>query len=142
MNIIYLERQLRAGRSPESLGGVVVGSGAQKKAYRIGNVVVKENTGAWCKADEKRPPKGISAYGARFVRQYRAGKYVLQEFVTPLCSQREGENNGNCNYDGKWNIEKGSAVYNQWKLLNRQWGEMHQYNCGIDANGKLVVFDW
>jgi hypothetical protein len=129
MNIIYLERQLRAGKHPENLGGVIIGKGCQKTAYKIGNYVVKENSGGW-RDNKNTPPKGIRKYGARFVRQYRAGKWVLQEFVTPLYSVDKG-----------WQCEQ--DIREQWqKLYRSNLGDLHECNCGTDAKGKLVVFDW
>lgn len=132
VNIIYMERQLRAGKTPVELGATLIGKGAQKKAYRLGNVVIKSLQLGWGD-NSKRPPKGIAKFNARFVRSYRAGSWSIQEFVTPLRDFKSGN----------WNIDKASEVYNNWKrLYTSGLGDLHEYNCGVSSTGDLVVFDW
>ena len=132
MNLAYLERQLRAGKTPEQLGAEPIGKGCQKTAYRLGNLVIKESGAGW-NTGKRRPPAFIYKY-ARFVRQYKAGNYVLQEYVTPLRDQKTGE----------WNFDMSNPARQQWQVLykNCQMCDVHEYNCGVNANGELVVFDF
>jgi len=132
MNVSYLERQLRAGKSPESLGAKIIGNGAQRTAYRIDNLVIKSNSGGW-RTGLKRPPKEIAQYGAIPCRQYKAGKWIIQQFVTPLCDVKTRQ----------WNFPVDHSARIAWKVLDTaNLGDIHEYNCGVNNDGKLVVFDW
>lgn len=136
-NIAYIERQLRAGKTPESLGGKKIGSGVCKTAYLFNDsFVVKANAqGGWSGIAQKNPPKWIRKYGARAPRTYKAGKYIIQEFVTPLC---DSNNTWTCTPE----------IRAQWRRMYDARGlhqgghDVHEYNCGTDKNGQLVVFDW
>lgn len=136
MNIIYLERQLRAGKTPEQLGGEVIGKGVSKVAYLVptasGGIVVKEDIANGFASEAKSaPPKAIAKYGARMVRQYRAGKYALQEPVTVLYDRSRD----------MWNCTE--EIREQWQTMySALQHDMHQCNCGTDSRGRLVVFDW
>lgn len=139
-NVSYIERMLRAGKTPKELGGKEIGSGAFKTAYLFGdNLIVKENAqfGFAGKAD-KTPPRAIRRFGARAPRTYKAGKYILQERVIPLRDQTTSN----------WNVSHDSAAYKNWKAMYAEGGkngiphDVHEYNCGVDKNGQLVVFDW
>lgn len=135
MNVIYLERQLRAGRTPQSLGGKEIGRGVCKSAYLFNDgLVVKENAqNGFAATEEKTPPNWIKQYGARAPRTYKAGKYIIQELVTVLSKIPDYEN---------------TPAGKTWRVINemaRKHGgpyDMHQHNCGVDKNGQLVVFDW
>ena len=137
MNLIYLERQLRTGKNPEQLGGTLIGEGVCKAAYRFNNsFVVKLNAQKGYKGTaQKNPPKWIKQFGARGPRTYKAGAYIIQEFVTPL---RDYKNGWQCS----------DEIRQQWKVMydNRPIGkagsDVHEYNCGVSAKGELVVFDW
>lgn len=142
-NLAYIERQLRAGKTPDILGGTRIGAGAFKVAYKFdslaGGFVVKENLQVKDGRNGmavKTPPKLISNFGARAPRTYKAGKYIIQEFVTPMMDMPE------------WNERdkrRACKWYQDWKLLReatRGSFDMHEGNCGVDANGQLVVFDW
>ena len=135
-NLAYIERQLRLGKTPEELGGEVCGKGCFKAAYLFNDsFVVKENL--QCVAGEgngmqvKLPPKWIKEFGARQPRTYKAGKYIIQEFVTPIRKVKDYEK---------------TEAYKVWDKMNRDKRamklDMHCGNVGIDSNGVLVVFDW
>lgn len=130
MNIIYLERQLRSGKTPEQLGATIIGRGVQKKAYRIDNLVIKENTGGF-RDGKFRAPKGIENYGAKMVRQYRVKQWVIQEFVTPLKDQF-----------GNWLVSNPEIRSKFRRLYDAHLGDIHAANCGVNSRGELVVFDW
>ena len=137
MNIAYLERQLRLGKHPTQLGAEEIGKGAQKTAYRILTcqnpetyIVIKERQIGWRDGSPKAP-QGIRDYGARQARQYKVKGWTLQEAVTVLRDR----------HTMQWNCN--TEVRRQWRELYRaDLGDLHEYNCGIDSDGKLVVFDW
>lgn len=125
-NVSYIERQLRSGRTPEELGGVKIGEGVCKAAYRIGNFVIKENAqGGYDGVAQKLPPKCIRQYAAR---TYKAGNYILQEYAEPL---------RNIGY-----ARLSPEVMRQWAEVNKHGLDTHAGNCGVTANGRFVVFDW
>lgn len=137
-SIRYIEQQLRRGKSPEELGGKVIGKGAFKAAYLfdspVGGFVVKLNSQCGVEGNGmqvKTPPKWIRDYGARQPRTYKVGKYLIQEFVTPIRKIKD--------YDG-------TVAYKVWDKMNSDERamrlDMHTGNVGVDANGQLVVFDW
>lgn len=140
-NLPYIERQLRLGREPQDLGGRKIGEGVCKAAYLFesvsGGFVVKLNAQqGYAGKAEKTPPKAITLYGARCPRTYKAGKYILQEYVKPVDKLKDFERE----------YPEAYAVY---RALNTEEAhkkgvpyDIHRGNVGIDANGKLVVFDW
>lgn len=133
-SIRYIEQQLRCGKTPEQLGGKVIGRGAVKAAYYFespnGGFIVKENAqGGLAGTAQKTPPKGIKKFGARAPRTYKVGEYLIQERVTVLATIKDWQK---------------LPVYKQWKALHHSGVcvDAHEYNCGVDSNGQLVVFDW
>lgn len=127
LNPIYIERELRKGRTPEELGAERIGQGAQKAAYRIGNMVIKKDTGGYG-TGSKRPPREIRNFGARAARQWRAGGWIIQEYVTPIWQQKGLS-------DKVW--------LNIRRLYRADLGDLHQGNMGYSPDeDMLVVFDW
>lgn len=123
-NLSYIERQLRAGRTPESLGAVEIGRGVCKAAYRIGNMVIKENAqGGYAGTEQKLPPKCIRAYMAR---TYKAGQYIIQEYAEPLSKMQHVPDN----------------ILQEYRDIQKHGLDTHRANCGVTASGKFVVFDW
>lgn len=136
-NLSYIERQLRLGRKPEDLGGVKVGEGVCKAAYMFNDsFVVKLNLQqGFMAVAQKNPPKWIAEFGARAPRTYKAGAYIIQEYVTVL------------NKIDNWQDTPAGKL---WRVLYKACRtdkypggrDMHEANCGVDKNGQLVVFDW
>lgn len=131
-NLAYIEKSLRQGKDPAELGGKEIGKGVCKAAYLFNDsFVVKLNAQAGFKGSpQKTPPKFISEYGARAPRTYKAGKYIIQEYVKVLAEVKDYTK---------------TKAYETWRELRMGKGreyDMHEYNCGVDANGQLVVFDW
>lgn len=137
-NLAYIERMLRAGKSPDTLGGIVCGRGCFKAAYKFdsaaGGFVVKYN--AQCGENGngekvKLPPKWIKEYGARHPRTYKTGNYLIQEYVTPARKVKDWVD---------------TPAYRVWEAMNSDKRakrlDMHSGNVGVDGNGQLVVFDW
>ena len=134
-NIAYIEKMLRAGKTPEKLGGKVIGSGVSKEAYLFNDsFVVKLNAqNGFASTPQKNPPKWIKQYGARAPRTYKAGAYIIQEYVTVLADIPD--------------FTETLAGKQWWEMYkNRHKHEsghdVHEQNCGVDKNGQLVVFDW
>ncbi len=132
-NITYIQRQLRAGRTPESLGATIVGRGVQKAAYQIpGSVyVIKEMEAGGYQDGSDKPPNGIKKYGARAAIKFRAGKWSFQECVIPICKLTSEQRD-----------EHKKALHRHLKLRHSGLGDLHEGNVGIAKNGDLVVFDW
>lgn len=89
-SLIYIERQLRNGKTPDKLGGKRIGAGVCKAAYFFesanGGFVVKRNAqGGWAGESKKLPPKEIlKVQNVRAPRTYKAGDYLIQEYAKPL----------------------------------------------------------
>lgn len=132
-NITYIQRQLRAGKTPESLGAIVCGQGVQKAAYRIpGSIyVIKEMADGGYRDGSDKPPKRIKHYGARAAIKFRAGKWSFQEYVTPICKM---------SFEDKQ--KHVDALNRHEKMYNEHFADLHSGNVGIAKNGDLVVFDW
>jgi len=132
-NITYIQRQLRAGKTPESLGAIICGQGVQKAAYRIpGSIyVIKEMSDGGYRDGSDKPPKGIKKYGARAAIKFRAGKWSFQEYVTPICKLSYEERDSHSD-----------ALKRHRDMYNSDLGDLHEGNVGIAKNGDLVVFDW
>ena len=139
-NLAYIERQLRLGKTPEELGGKEIGRGVCKAAYLFNDsFVVKANAqGGFAATPQKNPPKWIKAFGARGPRTYKAGSYIIQEYVTVLETLIDK--------DPKF---KDTPVYKQWIEMYRHGhanglagSDVHEKNCGVCKDGTLVVFDW
>lgn len=123
-NLSYIERMLRAGRTPESLGAVEIGRGVCKAAYRIGNMVIKESAQGRFKGDaQKLPPKCIRQYQAR---TYKAGAYIIQEYAEPLSNMKHIPDN----------------IIQEYRDIQKHGLDTHRANCGVTASGKFVIFDW
>ena len=135
MTLLTLERKLRNGETPESLGMKELGNGVQKTAYLIKcdvrDYVVKKNTGAYnggCGNGKKICPN-LQRFGIIRVIQKQVGEWLIQEMTTPLCK-----------------IAYDSQV---WKLYesfinaeDRPRGDYHAGNFGVTKSGRLVCFDW
>jgi len=132
-NIIYIERQLRAGKTPQSLGAVEIGRGVQKAAYRFPDspYVVKECGDGGYQDGSDKPPKKIRDYGARAARKWRAGKWTFQEMVTPIVDLTREQK-----------TEHADAIKRHRDMRHACIGDLHAGNVGIAKNGDLVVFDW
>jgi len=132
-NITYIQRQLRAGKTPKELGAAVIGRGVQKEAYQIpGSIyVIKEMEAGGYQDGSDKPPKRIKDYGARAAIKFRAGKWGFQECVTPICklSQEERDTHSDA-------LKRHNEMYRQ------HFADLHEGNVGIAKNGDLVVFDW
>ena len=135
-NLAYIEKMLRAGKTPEQLGGKDIGGGVCKRAYLFNNsLVVKLNAqGGWDSLAQKHPPKWINQVAnVRGPRTYKAGRYIIQEYVKVLASL-------DC-WDQHPIYKTFYALRNEAK--NHKDGyDMHSKNCGLGSDGMLVVFDW
>jgi hypothetical protein len=133
-NLAYIERMLRLGKHPEALGGKLIGKGVCKAAYLFNDsFVVKENKqcGFAAKA-QKLPPKWIKEFNMRAPRTYKAGKYLIQEYVTVLAK-----------IDNWQHTPAGKTWRAMWSERKKYgYHDMHQSNVGVDKDGNLVVFDW
>ncbi len=132
-NIIYIERQLRLGKTPKELGAKEIGRGVQKAAYHFpeSNVVVKLcGDGGYADGSDK-PPKRIKDYGARAARKWRAGKWSFQELVIPIVKLTQEQMD-----------EHKDAVKRHNDMYRAHFADLHSGNVGIAKNGDLVVFDW
>lgn len=137
-SIRYIEQQLRRGKSPEELGGIVCGQGYFKAAYKFnspaGGFVVKLNSqcGENGNGEQvKTPPKWISDYGARQPRTYKVGMYLIQEFVTPIRKVDD--------YEKTEAYKVLTKIVTDKRILKL---DIHLGNVGVDSQGQLVVFDW
>ena len=88
LSLINLERALRQGKTPESLKAEFLQKGAQKAGYlyitsKGMKVVIKLDSGGYNNSNQKRPPD-LTSYGCKTIYQTLAGKYIIQEYVTPL----------------------------------------------------------
>lgn len=136
-NLAYIERMLRAGKTPEQLGGKVIGKGVCKAAYYFespsGGFVVKLNAQRGFQGKkEKLPPKEYLVEGARAPRTYKAGDYIIQEKVEVLHDIMK---------DAKDNEYKKTEYYATYRKI-RNLGDCHAKNVGVGKDGKLVIFDW
>lgn len=137
LSLINLERALRKGKTPTELSATELEAGAQKTAYLYTTskgmqVVIKKNTGGWLRPQQKLPPN-LKEYDCETIYQTRAGKWIIQEYVTPL----KMRNGGETKIDGSDPVWK---VYN--KLFRKVRGDYHAANFGKNRHGKLVCFDW
>lgn len=132
-NITYIQRQLRAGKTPLELGAKEIGRGVQKSAYQIpGSIyVIKEMEEGGYRDGSDKPPTKIKKYGARAAIKFRAGKWSFQEYVTPICKM---------SYDDRQNHTDALRRHNE--MYNAHFADLHEGNVGIAKNGDLVVFDW
>lgn len=146
MNIIYLERQLRSGKTPEDLGGVRIGKGMQRIAYCIGNVVVKKKVEGWNDLKSRPPIARLNKFGVGYVRTYRAGNWTLQEKTVVLFDlmNRPEDYPQFSKEEIKEYVKTWETMYLQINIGvgKCQFLDIHEQNCGVDSRGKLVVFDW
>ena len=111
--------------------------GAQKTGYkftdRLGyQWVVKEDTGGYNNPSQRKPPN-LKKYGCDTITQWQAGGWIIQEFVTPL--RLRGNATVTVPYDHPaWRIYT--------EISNHEFGDYHDGNFGIRADGSLVCFDW
>lgn len=128
MNIRGLRRALLSGHYPSKLpGAVLIGEGSQRKAWRIGAYVVKARVNGGYQLDDTPPVAVLASLGIRWTRQMRAGAWVIQPYYAPDVTHRAN-----------------LAVYHAGGLL--EWRghylDIRSANCGVDARGNLVAFDF
>lgn len=137
VNLAYIEKMLRTGKTPEQLGGKDIGGGVCKRAYLFNNsFVVKLNAqNGYDSTPQKNPPKWINTVpNVRGPRTYKAGAYIIQEHVKVLAEI----------YDFDL-----TPIYQTYKALTKECknhpldgNDMHPRNVGVATDGMLVVFDW
>jgi hypothetical protein len=134
-----LAKQLRKGLSPARLGAYELAVGQQRTAYRVGNFIIKENTGPYYSDAIKvtaynRPTSNILAQWAkhrcRYAYEVLAGDWIVQVYTAPLGEKRKLQQYC-ARYDAVINI--GDAYFY----------DLHSKNIGIDRTTDwLVVFDF
>lgn len=138
MTLLTLERKLRNGETPESMGLKPIGGGVQKTAYivhcDIRDYIVKRNTGGFRVVDYKGNPKRIcpnlQKYGIIRVIQKIVGEWLIQEATTPLLDSKD---------------KMAWELYDKFDRIRRDdgiEGDFHAGNFGVTKNGRLVCFDW
>ena len=127
--LISLQRRLRKweGDSLENFPGAEeIGHGIQKKAYLIDGWIVKANTGGWNDGSKILPKKAVYMGFAR-VKQYTAGRFIIQQPVKVLAD---------CDHS-EYNVTEHKVA----RDLSDNDFDIHKKNCGV-INGKLYAFDW
>lgn len=151
---------LMKGRHPSRLpSATFLGGGAQRRAWRVGEYVVKANTRPWTKSAERytwrpqpvrdggrilrRDLKRTARVGPRTRRVFRAcgldvpkqiavKHWLVQEYLTPM------------NWDEMTAVmqEAEDRDYDAFCELQHGPWDVHFENVGRRANGQVVVFDW
>lgn len=145
MTLLTLERKLRSGETPKTLGLKSLGNGVQKTAYLVKcdvrDYVVKENTGAFrlldAKGNAKKICPNLQKYGIIRVIQKQVGNWLIQEYTEQLGSLDIKHPHYNTAWETYNNFDRNRR---EDKSIPR--GDFHAWNFGVTKSGRLVCFDW
>ena len=157
MTLNTLKKMLDTSRTPKvrlALVGKLIGSGSQRKAWKVGNYVVKANTCAWALSEYPEavrvkclrvPVKALKAAGVQPPKVWYAGKkreWVIQP------------------YYGGQTLQDEMRVHDRFfETFHKSWGETSKLwevapgltvyldlaprNCGLHpVTDEMVAFDW
>jgi hypothetical protein len=143
-NVVYISRQLRAGKEPKDLGAEWLGEGVQNTAWKIverkphtgekSEIVIKSFVQGYI--NKRKPSKEVlKAFGARLPETTRAKQWVIQEKVTPIFHLNPANHRDAFGRYHQMNVALGRNSRHEYDL--------HAGNVGLAEDGQtLVVFDW
>lgn len=115
---------LRRGETPETLNARYIGEGVERKAYRLGNWVIKSRASIFTAYERHVARQALRRAGLTPVPTRYVSGYMVQPYVRRFKGTR--------------------AAYAQLALAESRVGwnaDVHQNNVG-HLNGQLVAFDW
>lgn len=142
-----LKEALRAGQTPRDLGGICLGSGIDREAWRIGPFVVKESS-TWYTDSEEHRARRDAAFVLLRGQLRRAptvvvGEWDVQVMYRRLCPAQSDS--------PQPEDLKSRKAYSEWDLSKTKQQayegpgyhiDAHGGNVGLDHRGRMVCFDW
>lgn len=148
MQLHHIKRLLRVGFHPRDFGAQLIGDGAQRKAYLIGDYVIKRRCPAWMHDRRKDgdgapindaarpvprrslfaiPTKALRRIGILPPTQWCAGAWVIQLYYRPLTKTEQAQ--------WEWLADRSP----RWQNIKL---DVYQ-NIGVHVQtGAVHAFDW